>query len=110
MGRHNWLFVGSDEHAESSAVLISLVASCKLKRIDPESYLRDLFRVLPAWPANRLLELAPRYWTWTKARLVASELAAPYGYLTIPSLSPLPKDASQNDDADELPHAAESVA
>src|SRR3990170_755963 len=52
VGRHSWLFVGSDGHAESAGHILSLVASCRLHRLDPEGYLRDLFRVLAHWPQD----------------------------------------------------------
>ena len=84
MGRKAWLFVGSDDHVEATANLFSLIASCKLHRLDPEAYLRDLFRVLPHWPRDRYLELAPRYWESTRARLDARELELPLGNLTVP--------------------------
>lgn len=84
VGRKAWLFVGSDDHAEAAANLFSLIASCKLHRLDPEAYLRDLFRVLAHWPAERHIELAPKYWAATRARLDAAELAKPLGPLTIP--------------------------
>ena len=84
VGRKAWLFVGSDDHAQAAANLFSLIASCKLHRLDPEAYLRDLFRVLAHWPSDRYLELAPRYWAATRARLDAAELVAPLGPLTIP--------------------------
>ncbi|APR82531.1 Mobile element protein [Minicystis rosea] len=84
IGRKAWLFVGSDDHAEAAANLFSLLASCKLHRLDPEAYLRDLFRLLPHWPRARYLELAPRYWLQTRARLHARELELPLGHLTVP--------------------------
>jgi len=84
VGRKAWLFVGSDDHAEAAANLLSLIASCKLHRLDPEAYLRDLFRVLVHWPKDRYLELAPRYWAATRARLDAEELKLPLGHLTVP--------------------------
>jgi len=84
VGRKAWLFVGSDDHAEATANLFSLIASCKLHRLDPEAYLRDLFRVLVHWPKSRYLELAPKYWTATRARLDPAQLDAPFGELTIP--------------------------
>ena len=31
--------------------------------IEPWAYLRDLFCLLPSWPANRVFELAPANWT-----------------------------------------------
>lgn len=84
VGRKAWLFVGSDDHAQAAANLFSLIASCKLHHLDPEAYLRDLFRVLVHWPKDRYLELAPKYWTRTRARLDPDELARPLGKLTIP--------------------------
>jgi hypothetical protein len=79
-----WLFVGSDQHAEAAGHVFSLVASALLHRLDPESYLRDLFRVLAHWPEDRYLELAPKYWAQTRARLDATVLAAEIGPLTVP--------------------------
>lgn len=84
VGRNNWTFVGSDVHAEYSAIHISLVASCSLHGIDPEAYFRDIFRILPQWPNSRLLELAPRFWNDTRSRLDPKELAASYGPITVP--------------------------
>jgi hypothetical protein len=84
VGRKAWLFVGSDDHAQATANLFSLIASCKLHGLDPEAYLRDLFRVLVHWPKDRYLELTPRYWAATRARLDARELELPLGHLTVP--------------------------
>jgi transposase len=84
VGRKAWLFVGSDDHAQAMANLFSLIASCKLHRLDPEAYLRDLFRVLVHWPRDRYLELTPRYWAQTRARLDPGELKLPLGHLTVP--------------------------
>ena len=51
---------------------------------DPETSLRDIIRVLPFWPAERYLELAPKYWLSTRARFNADELAAEVGTITAP--------------------------
>jgi len=83
-GRKAWLFVGSDDHGTSAGHLFSLIASARLHRLDPEEYLRDLFRVLGHWPRDRYLELAPKYWATTRARLDPVELANEVGPLTIP--------------------------
>jgi len=83
-GRKAWLFVGSDDHAQSAGHLFSLIASCKLHRLDAETYLRDLFRVLAHWPKDRYLELAPKYWAKTRARLDSTQLAHEFGSLTVP--------------------------
>lgn len=84
VGRKAWLFVGSDDHAQAAGNLLSLIASARLHRLDPEAYLRDLIRVLPSWPRERFLELAPRYWTATRDRLDPTELDAEVGPLQVP--------------------------
>jgi hypothetical protein len=84
VGRKAWLFVGSDDHGTATGHLFSLIASARLHALDPETYLRDLFRVLAQWPADRYLELAPKYWAATRARLNPAELAQEVGLLTIP--------------------------
>jgi transposase len=84
VGRKAWLFVGSDDHAQATANLFTLIASCKLHDLDPEAYLRDLFRVLVHWPRDRYLELTPRHWAKTRARLDSRELELPLGHLTVP--------------------------
>jgi transposase len=84
VGRKAWMFCGSDGHAQSAANLFSLIASCKLHGLDPESYLADVIRVVPYWPRDRYLELAPKYWTRTRERLVRAELELPVGHVTVP--------------------------
>jgi transposase len=65
IGRKNWLFVGTDDAAEINAAFVSLLASCQLHDIEPWTYLRDLFCLLPAWPIRRVLDLAPLNWNKT---------------------------------------------
>ena len=59
VGRKNWLFVGNDDAGEVNAAFVSLLASCQMHGIEPWSYLRDLFCLMPSWPRSRVLELAP---------------------------------------------------
>jgi transposase len=87
VGRKAWLFVGSDDHAQAAGNLMTLIASARLHGLDPEVYLRDVFRVFPHWPRDRYLELAPKYWTATRARLDPAELEAELGPLTVPARS-----------------------
>ncbi|HEU4577115.1 MAG TPA: transposase domain-containing protein [Polyangiaceae bacterium] len=44
-----------------NTVFVSLLASARLHDIEPLAYLRDLLCLLPSWPRQRLLELAPAY-------------------------------------------------
>jgi transposase len=65
VGRRNWLFVGNDDAAEVNATFVTLLASCQLHGLEPWSYLRDLFCLLPSWPTRRVLKLAPASWRKT---------------------------------------------
>ena len=65
IGRKNWIFVGSDDAGAVNAAFVSLLASCQLHGIEPWSYLRDLFCLLPSWSVRRVLELAPVNWKQT---------------------------------------------
>jgi hypothetical protein len=65
VGRRTWLFVGSDDGAEVNTVFVSLLAGWGLHHVEPWTYLRDLFCLLPSWPRRRALELAPAYWART---------------------------------------------
>jgi len=65
VGRKNWLFCGNDDGAEWNAIAVSLIASCELHGIEPWAYLRDVLILLPDWPRDRVLELAPKFWEQT---------------------------------------------
>jgi hypothetical protein len=84
VARKAWLFFGSDDHASAAANIFSLVASCKLHHLDPETYLTDVIRVMPYWPRERYLELVPKYWANTRGRLVPNEMKLPLGPITVP--------------------------
>lgn len=85
VGRKNWLFVGSDDGGRVNSIFTSLLASCRMLKIEPWSYLRDLLCLLPRWPKHRVIELAPVNWTETLAREdVQRELDLnPYRLLTL---------------------------
>lgn len=90
VGRKAWMFYGSDTHAEAAAAIFSVIASCRLHRVDPFAYLDEILRVLPYWPRDRYLELAPKYWQATRSRLRPEELAAPLSAFEIPPPAPAP--------------------
>ena len=59
LGRKNYLFFGSDHGGERGALLYSLIGTCKLNGVEPESYLRYVLDVIADWPMaeSRLQEL-----------------------------------------------------
>ena len=63
LSRKNSLFCGSDEGGENWACLASLIETCKLNGVNPQSYITDLLtRLVNGWPENRIDELMP--WLW----------------------------------------------
>jgi hypothetical protein len=81
------MFYGSDAHAESAAAIFSLVASCRLHGIDPQQYLDEVMRVLPYWPKERHLELAPKHWAATRSNLNPVELDTWLCPFTVPPVA-----------------------
>jgi len=84
IGRKNWLFYGSDLHATAAAAIFSIIASCRLHALDPGRYLDEVMRVLPYWPRERHVELAPKYWLATRATLDSAQLDKPVAAITVP--------------------------
>jgi transposase len=89
VGRKAWMFYGSDTHAEAAAAIFSIIASCRLHAVDPYPYLDEVLRVLPYWPKDRYLELAPKYWRATRARLRPEQLDVPLAAFDVPPPAPL---------------------
>jgi transposase len=85
VGRKNWMFYGSDTHAESAAAIFSLIASCRLHAVEPQQYLDEVLRLLPYWPKERSLELAPKHWAVTRQKLNPEELDAFLCSFTVPA-------------------------
>ena len=64
--RKNCLFAGHDAGGEFWAVLGSLIETCKLHNVEPQTWLTDvLTRLVNLWPNDRLDELLP--WAWAAA-------------------------------------------
>ena len=62
LGRKNWLFIGSEPAAHRTAVLLTLVNTCKAHQVDPFVYLRDVIERVSVHPISRIDELTPRRW------------------------------------------------
>jgi len=84
ISRKNSLFHGSDTHAEAAAAIFSVLQTCRLHGIDPQSYFEEVLRLLPQWPKDRYLELAPNFWRDTRARIPPEQLASPLCWFSIP--------------------------
>ncbi len=70
IGRKNYMFAGSEAGAWRASIIYSLVASCKLKGIDPFAYFNDVLRRVSTHPANKIDELLPGNWKKAEADTV----------------------------------------
>lgn len=79
MGRRNWLFAGSDDGAERTAILCTVIESAARHGLDLRLYLQDvLLKLASGWPPERLDELLPHRWRTLHADAArATEHAAP---------------------------------
>jgi len=62
VGRKRWLFIGHPNAGWRSAVIYSIIASCRRRGINPQDYLTDVLRRLPEQKINRIDELLPGNW------------------------------------------------
>jgi transposase len=67
VGRHNWVFFGSDEGGRTGAVLRSFVSSCQRVGVDPFAWFKDVLSRIADHPVTRLAELLPHHWVPAQA-------------------------------------------
>jgi len=77
IGKKNFLFFGSGEAGDHSAILYTIVTTARRRGIDPEAYLADVIRRLPTTPATQMHTLTPAAWAAEqKAKSAAAPAAA----------------------------------
>jgi len=64
LGAKNWLFIGHPQAGDVSAIIYSLVESCKRQGVEPLAYLTDVLERLPQMNTSDplLAELTPDKW------------------------------------------------
>lgn len=62
IGRKNWLFAGSHDGAKRSALLYSLIGTCKMHEVEPYEYLNDVLNRIQEYPKENLHHLLPDLW------------------------------------------------
>lgn len=67
IGRRNWLFSGSHNGAQMSAVMMTVINTCKQRKINPQKYLKDVLPRLAQRKKNTdsLKGLSPLDWKQT---------------------------------------------
>jgi hypothetical protein len=66
VGKRRWLFIGHPDAGWRSAVIYTIIQSCRRYGINPQEYLTDVLRRLPSMTSNQVRELIPDQ--WRKAR------------------------------------------
>jgi transposase len=62
VGRRRWLFIGHPDAGWRSAVIYSLILSCRRRGINPQEYLTDVLRRLPSLNITQIAPLLPECW------------------------------------------------
>jgi len=62
IGKKNFLFFGSPESGQTSAVIYSLIETCRKLDINPSDYLREVLEALPGMQQNEAADWTPARW------------------------------------------------
>jgi len=73
IGKKNFLFIGHPEAGQRSAVIYSVLGSCRRHGINPAEYLQDVFERLPKAKTSEIKSLTPA--AWLKTRRAVQRLA-----------------------------------
>ena len=65
IGRKNYLFCGDDEAAQRTAMVYSLLATCKAHGVNERAWLEDVLRRIPQYEQGQkdFSDLLPGNWT-----------------------------------------------
>jgi len=62
LGRKNWLFIGAEDAGWRSAVIYSIIQSCKANGVEPYAYLKDVLTRLPSMTNHQIPTITPKAW------------------------------------------------
>jgi transposase len=72
--KKNWLFFGDAQAGQRSAIIYSIIESCRRHGVEPYAYLHDVLTRLPSMTNRQIKDIVPKAWaaTATKSRLTAA--------------------------------------
>ncbi len=62
VGRKRWLFIGHPDAGWRSAVIYTIIQSCRRRRINPQEYLTDVLGRLPTMKNHEVKHVLPSRW------------------------------------------------
>ena len=66
LGKKNWLFFGSEEAGQRSAVIYTLIENCRMHGVEPYAYLKEVLERLPRTTNQQVAQLTPLNWKRTR--------------------------------------------
>ncbi len=69
IGKKNWLFIGQAEAGERSAIIYTVIESCRRRGLNPYAYLREVLTRLPRMTNKQIPEVTPDAWAKTQRTL-----------------------------------------
>jgi transposase len=69
IGKKNWLFIGQAEAGERSAIIYTVIESCRRRGLNPSAYLREVLTRLPRMTNRQIPEVTPQAWAKTQRTL-----------------------------------------
>jgi transposase len=70
LGKKNWLFVGHPDAGWRTAVMYSILQSCRRHQIEPQEYLTDVLTRLPDMMITEVTTLTPSNWKTSRGQVV----------------------------------------
>jgi hypothetical protein len=74
IGKKNWLFIGAQDTGQRSAIIYSIVESCRRRGVEPYAYLKDVLTRLPTMTNRQIATITPE--AWAKVQHTPSQLAS----------------------------------
>ena len=62
VGKRRWLFIGHPDAGWRSAVIYTIIQSCRRYGLNPQEYLTDVLQRLPSMTTSQVRELLPANW------------------------------------------------
>jgi len=62
VGRRRWLFIGHPDAGWRSAVIYTIIQSCRRRGLNPQEYLTDVLTRLPSMTNQNVGQLLPSRW------------------------------------------------
>jgi transposase len=69
LGKKNWLFFGDANAGERSAVIYSIIESCRRNGVEAYTYLCDVLTRLPSMTNWQIKDITPKAWANSRKRL-----------------------------------------